>query len=355
VIDISGEETFRLRAKVVPVSGKGVKQFHNRDISSEVGSDFGRPTISNDILLVGRAAWRSLFEEYWPEIGWSFVNLRRRRASTIEDVREALAILRDRPLSNVATSFWSGTPVASDGPNLRGNRKKLSDLQTRIKEMEGTHDGLGRLHRQAEIALEQASPVNKEAIQAELGRRELSQREFLEDLARTENEYRDLDLRVRNEETYWYCSELLDFLHSPRCALNPLSLANSLAGLPTMKWRQSRARCSILTDDWAVGLPYLVVCALALIWKRRNADFQGAPTQFFRDELAKLPGKHRQAQTCLSEHWRDLKLAIEQCWESECLGSSVPYSISARFVQNLYRQKNSADRVLDSLESLSRL
>jgi hypothetical protein len=353
VIDIPGVELFRLRAKVVQVPRKGVKHFHNRDISSEVGSDFGRPTISNDILLVGRNAWRSLFEEYWPEIGWSFESLRRRKSSTIEDVREALAILRDRPLSIVAMSFWSGSPVASDGPNLRSNRKKLSRLQTKIQEMERTFDVLAASHREAKIAVDQATAENKNAIQSELDRREISQREFTEDLARAENDRRDLDIRVRNEEAYWYSSELLDFLHSPRSALNPLSLANALVGLPIMKWRQSCDRASSLPDEWVVRLPYLVVCAISLICKRWDGEFQPAPTKFFGDQLAKLPRNHREARECFSHNWHDLRLAIEECRKSDHPRPFIPYAISSAFMRNLHREKSFSERLLDSRETFS--
>jgi hypothetical protein len=328
--------------------------FQNEEISdTENGNDLGRRTISDDILAAGRDAWRSLFEEYWPNIGWSLLNIRKTRASTIEDVRSAFAALTGKPHSAVAAIFWSGSPLASSGPNLRSNRKRLSDIRHDIQVMDLKHREMQGLCTEAETALRGARTEDRETIQTESNRRSKEELDFVEDLARLENEYHDLDRTVLNEEAYWYSSELLDFLQDPRCALEPINLATALAGLPIMEWRQSRTRCLALPGDWVVRLPYLVVCAISLICKRWDGEFQPAPTEFYRTQLAKLSWNHREARECLSKNWRDLRLAIEECRTPDYPTSFIPYAISAVFMRRIYGDKTSSDRVLDSRERLS--
>jgi hypothetical protein len=329
--------------------------FQNEEISdTENGNHLGRRTISDDILTVGRDAWRSLFEEYWPDIGWSLLNIRKRRASTIEDVRTAFATLSGKPYTAIAAIFCAGTPSPSEGPSLRRNRKRASELQIEIRAMDSKHTEMQSLCIAAKSALEEASAQDRESIQAEANRRTNEELEFIEALARRENEYHDLGKTVLNEETYWYCSELLDFLQDPRCALTPLNLANALAGLPIMEWRQSRTRCLALSGDWVERVPYRVVCAILLICKRWDGEFHPAPTEFFRNQLAKLPGNHREARECLGENWRDLRLAIEECRKSDQPAPFIPYAISSVFLRRIYGEKTSSDRVLDSQERLPR-
>lgn len=316
----------------------------------------GRPTIGDDLLAWSRNAWRAFFEEFWPDIGGALLSIRNRRASTIRDVRDAFAALRGCPNAAVATAFWSGSPATCDDKTLRRERKRGSEIHLKIRKSYYRHDELLQLHREAELAVDGTSAENnkeiREGIRVEADRRKRSLLEFAEDLARLEDEYRDLDTKVRNLEAYFYSSELLDFLHSPRCSLNPHNLANALAGLPYMKWRQSRTRCSVLPKESYARFPFRIVRVISRIWARRSEEFGKAPIEFFRAEVLKLPKPDLDVKESLCQHWRDLRLAIEECWKTRHPGPLVPYSIASAFMKNLHREKTSIDRILDATEVL---
>jgi hypothetical protein len=53
-------------------------------------------------------------------------------------------------------------------------------------------------------------------------------------------------------------------------------------------------------------------------------------------------------------NWRDLRLAIEECWNANHHNSFIPYAVSAGFIKHLSSQKSLLDRILGSQESLQR-
>jgi hypothetical protein len=331
---------------------KLVKSFQKWINFSVTVNKRGRPTTPDSFLLDSRNAWRSFFEEYWPEIGWPLLNIRNRRTSTIEDVRSAFAALKDRPQSNISACFWSGSPQPTKGTEFHRNRIRVSKLIVQIQKMDLRLSELRASRREARVAVQQASAEAQEMIQAEADRRKVFLLDFEEDLARAENDYRDLDKRIRDQGAYWYCSELLDFLCGRRYALDPLNLANALAGLPDMRWRQSHKRCSAMREESFVHFPYRVFLAIARIWGRRVEEFRQAPSEFFRTELIKLPKEHREAQECLCQNWRDLRLAIEECWRPNASGPPVSFAITSAFVRNTMRQKSDLERVLADQERI---
>lgn len=73
----------------------------------------------------------------------------------------------------------------------------------------------------AENALREAGEQDKETIEAEAKKRKGRLLELNENLRAAENESNDLDEKVRNQETYRYCLQLLDFLCKGNTRSNP--------------------------------------------------------------------------------------------------------------------------------------
>jgi hypothetical protein len=311
----------------------------------------GRPTIPDNFLQGARNEWAALLEETWPEIGWSLLSVESRADSTIDDVHEAFDPVRHH-LHNLglAEHFYRKSFEVATPTDVCKNGRQLEDLQAEIIKIQAKQDELHRACLNAGTALRNANPSDKEAIQ-EAGRHRQESPLHTEDLEKLQTEHDALDRKLRDQEAYVYRSELLDFLRSGRYAVNPNNLANALAGLPLMKWRQSFLRCSGMPHNLPRSA-YSIFEVLAEIWGRRSKEFEG-PLEFFRAELLKLSKeKFGYTRQFLYENWRDLRLAIEECWRSKYPAGQIPFVLASTFLRNATRQKDAAERILSEQESL---
>jgi hypothetical protein len=108
-----------------------------------------------------------------------------------------------------------------------------------------------------------------------------------------------------------------------------------------------------MPNDSEPHLWYRTFATIRRIWKRRDTDFSEAPVEFIRNSLLKLPKKSGYVRQFLWENWRDLRIAIEECWNPHHASESAPFILTAGFVQNFTRTKSSVEQVLATQEKLS--
>jgi hypothetical protein len=313
----------------------------------------GRPTIPDNILLGSRNQWRSFFEQCWHEIGWPLLQIPKRRNSTLEDVQKVLRGVEGKLHCDHARMFLRGEPQETTVVTLRNQRIASSNLRFELQDMQRAHPELERACAEAQSAVEQADENYKIPIQLEAAhRRKVSNRHARKIKAR-ETKCLALECTIRNQETYLYCSELLDFLRSGRYALNPISLANALAGLPDMRWRRSVERCSKMPADEGTQHPYAVFLLIDRLIRRIGARRAKFAVYSFQMELMKLPKKERYPRDFLCNQWRDFRLAVEEVCKTKHERGFVPYVMTSAFLRNVARQKTSVDSVLDAEEKLT--
>jgi hypothetical protein len=218
-------------------------------------------------------------------------------------------------------------------------------LHAQVHHNQAKHDEVERSCREAENALKVASPDDKENIREEATHRLQRLHQLAGDLKNLQGDAEALGKKLREQEAYVYRSELLDFLHGGKHAVNPRNLSNALAGLPRMRWPQSFRRCSGMPFNAAM-LHYSVFEAVSQICSRLPQDTKQPPVDFFRAELLKRSRTSDYSLQFLRENWRDLQLAIDQCWQTEPAPSSVPFILTSIFMRNGTRQKNAAELVL---------
>lgn len=311
----------------------------------------GRPTIADNLLLDSRNQWRAFFEKCWPEIGWPLSRIRKRRKSTIKDLQGVFEEVRNKPLCDHAKIFLSGELHEITVQALREQTMASNKLRYEVQDMQNKRPELQRLCLEAANALSQASETENAAIQAELVRRihVLKQHEGRFD-AKTP-ECIALEKQVRDGEVYLYCSELLNFLQSEgkrKRAITPLNLANALAGVPYMRWRQSETRCSKMLADAFAQHPYAVFQLIERLFRRIGAKRRKSLLGAFQAELLKLPKNDYYPRDSICEQWRDLSLAVEEVSKSKHQSGFIPYAITSAFLRNVSRQKTSLDNVLDA-------
>jgi hypothetical protein len=306
----------------------------------------GRRTIPDNFLLGARNAWTALLEESWPEIGWSLLCVRDRRNSTINDVRKAFEPVKENPHnSGLATAFYRESSEAANPSEIRKNGEQLGKLDAEIHHTLAKRDEFQRSCQDADAALKLASPGDKDTIQDEVTKRQQRLLRLEGDLKILQSERDALYEKLRDQEAYVSSSELLDFLLSRRYAFNPRNLANALAGLPRMKWRQSFARCSGMSFD-EKRLSYCVFEVISRIWNRLPEELEEPPREFFRAELLKLSKNVGYTRQFLWNNWSDLKVAIEECSKLKQPSTSIPFVLTSIFMRNVTRQKNPAERIL---------
>jgi hypothetical protein len=226
-------------------------------------------------------------------------------------------------------------------------------LRGELETLKRVHSELARACAEAKNALELANEINKAATQTEAAhRRRLLNRNNRKIKAQT-TKYLALEDNLRNQQTFLYCSELLDFLRSGRRALTPSNLARALAGLPDMRWRQSDVRCSKIPEDAGMQHPYIVFQLIDRVASRIRERKGELSIHSFEMELKKCPKKERYPRDFLCDHRRDLRLAIEEVCKRQYERGFIPYALTTAFLNNVSRLKTSVDTVLDSQERLT--
>jgi hypothetical protein len=312
----------------------------------------GRRTMPDNFLLGARNAWAALLEESWPEIGWSLSCIRDRPNNTIEDVKKAFEPVKRTPHNpGLAAAFYHESSETAKAADIRKNREELGKLQAQIHHTQVRYDELERSSREAEAALTVASPGDEETIREEATRRLQRLHQMGDDLKKLRSEGEVLNKKLRDQEAYVSRSELLDFLLCKKYAVTPRNLANALAGLPWMKWRQSVSRCSSMSFNEAY-LHYRVFEVISKIWGDQSQEFEDPPIEFFQTKLLKISKKSGYARQFLWDNWSDLRLAIEECWKSKQTSTAIPFVLTSIFMRNVTRQKNPAERILAEREKL---
>lgn len=315
----------------------------------------GRPTIADNFLLGSRNQWRAFFEQCWPDVGWPLLQIRKRRSDTMNDARQVFAKVVGKPLCDHANAFLRGEPRRITVQALRKQTIASNKLRYEVQDMQNKRPEFQRLCLEAANALSQATAMENAAIQAELVRRIHAVKQHEGRFDAKERECIALEKQVRDGEVYLYCSELLNFLRSEgkrKRAVTPLNLANALAGLPYMRWRQSEARCSKMPANPFVQYPCAVVQIIERLLPRIRAKRGKSLADDFRAELLKLPKKDAYPRDSICQQWRDFRMAVEEVSKSQNQSGSFPYVITSAFLRSVSRPKTSVDNVLDAQERL---
>jgi hypothetical protein len=98
-------------------------------------------------------------------------------------------------------------------------------------------------------------------------------------------------------------------------------------------------------------LPYQVFKVVSRIC-RSIKGLKDAPTEFFCDCILKLPQRGDSIRESLRRGWRDLRLAIVECWAQHS-EDYMPYAITLAFLRRHRSFKTAAERILDEKELLS--
>jgi hypothetical protein len=135
-------------------------------------------------------------------------------------------------------------------------------------------------------------------------------------------------------------AEFVRFCQSNRYRLNPLNIANALAGLPHIGWRQSAKRCKNHPAPGADGRSMQVFKTIDRIVRLcvRRSDLVGHAERWLRVQKA----KRSLGVSDLQEKWYYLRWSIKTALEMNPRVSTrnLPFAITREYWKRISRPSN---------------
>ena len=285
-----------------------------------------RSDLDDEELTQRRNQLVQALEGVWGDIGWTLPRCRK-----AEDLIDAFSSLDQIYVQNLISPFRrSSSEVASDN-KIRATRSRLRMVvPRRYKMAEMKRNALEQL-QSADVALSQSTGHARRQLKS-------WRKKCRKEAAGPYGEYQELSreeaslqLRLANLEASFARQQLFRFLKSKRYELTPLNLANAMAGVPYMGWRQSMRRTSGTECIIANGQTYQVFKAIRYLVNSATTKAETALLNHFRNGILQLPGRHRTAKKELAENWLYVQRAIRQACRSKVHPRALLFEIMRRY------------------------
>jgi hypothetical protein len=311
----------------------------------------GRPIAIDDGRLWGardHLVW--LFETTWADVGARLPWIKKPA-----DVLQALQVWKEenrhnnhylpqtllRPSSTLATPKW-----------LTVTRRQLGELNEAVRTANDARQKCLQSVETAQRALNDGlSESEKTIVQDQISRR--SQK-----LAEAEAEYLVLSKQQRETqellldgEASFARAEFVRFCRSNRYRLTPLNIANALAGLPYISWRQSALRCKKHAAPAASGRSMQLFNTIQGIVRSctRRSDLSGHAERWLKAQKR----SKSQGVSELREKWYYLRWSIKTVLDStpRVPTRELPFAIAKEYWKRL-NQPSNLDRLFEEEERI---
>lgn len=312
----------------------------------------GRPiSIDDDTLLSARAYLIWLFEETWYDVGEHLPWIKKP-----SDVLNAITSW-DNPNLSIRNEFIpktllrpSSIPVTQKW--LTAKRDELAKLNVAVSAASDKREKCRESLETAQRAMsDNLSERDKAAVADQIAKR--AQR-----LSDAKTEYDALDKLqvevqrlVHDGEASFARNEFVKFIESNRYRLTPLNLANALAGLPFIGWRQSVNRCQKHPCTRPEGKSIQIFKTIERIVKScvRRADLGKHAELWLKNRRT----KKSDGASALREKWYYLSWSIKTVLESDprIPTRNLPFAITREY-WNRIRLPSNVDRLFEEEERI---
>jgi hypothetical protein len=169
---------------------------------------------------------------------------------------------------------------------------------------------------------------------------------------------RELDLKrnLQQQEAAFARIEVIRFVKSKRYKLSLHNVANAIAGLPYMGWRQSFARCSRLEGKTIPPASfYEVFKVLEKAFRDGRPGTTVEALRLFEDEVRRNRKIPEPVRKFLKDYESHLREAVSQCLRNKTIRSTqFPYNLAAAFRRRVLRPRTALERLLKSGDLTSR-
>lgn len=303
----------------------------------------GPPTLVTDHqIFVWREEWVQVFEALWGEIG---LELKRCRKEI--DIARALD-----PLNKVhfieerASVFFQESKGPVSPSAVKKARANLLNVQRALRDAGDSKRRALELLERINAALDKARSSERRIIKrAQKAQRKKASRDIKECRALSPSLNKSQD-QLRALEAGFARQEILRFCRSKRYELTPVSLANAIAGLPYMGWRQSMRRCIKRPSANANGLDYQVFKVIRYISKSAKRDSAETLITEFRKSIPGLPNRYRAPRDVLANQWYFLERSIHLAFKDRPRSIALPFEIAKHYFRRLRSPLSQVDLIL---------
>jgi hypothetical protein len=304
----------------------------------------GRHTALSDAQLQNRRdQFVQIFEGEWGQIGWGL-----QRCRKTEDLFLIFSPLMGNQswISQVIEVFCRPCLEEFFAPTLRKLRYERRRIAGSVRVADETDRILEQQLQRVNWAFEQAQGRSYRIVKRA---RKQKRKEFWKgwrkhrDLAA---KGKSLEGRIKDLEGSFAREELVRFIKSKRYELTPLHIANAVAGIPHMGWRQSMRRTSISPSRIADGRPYQIFKAIRYLVETSTMGTTEGLVKGFRDGIrSSLRSRYKLAREELAKNWFYLERAIHQSLRAKAQRKTLPFEMTKRYFNNI-RSLSHVDMVL---------
>jgi hypothetical protein len=301
----------------------------------------GRPiAIDDDRLFGAREHLVWLFEETWADVGERLPWIRK-PADSLDAIRvwdnpnlstgtHYLAKCLLRPSSIPATQKW-----------LTARRLELGKLNRAVRDASSTQERCSQALDTAERALsDQLSNSDKAAVLDQISRRGQKLADAKIEFDRLKEHQHEVEKLLLDGEASFARNEFARFCASSRYRLTPMNMANALAGLPYIGWRQSTTRCKKHPSNRGEGQSFQIFKTIERIVRScvRRSNLVGHAEKWLRDKKT----RNSLGVAELRKKWYYLRWSIKTVLDVDprVPTRNLPFAITREYWKRANRPSN---------------
>jgi hypothetical protein len=300
----------------------------------------GRPVAIDDgRLLNTRDQLLFLFETTWDHVGGKLQWIKKPA-----DVLETLQVWKNDNRENhyyVAQLLLRPASSAASARDLAELRRQTSEANVAQYETRMRIDEYRKALETAERALSpDLSEADKAKVQDQIARRKEKLQSAEAKHALAASRQKQVQERLQDAEAIFARSEFVRFCRSNRYELKPLNLANALAGLPFIGWRQSAIRCTKHPASGSNGMSMQIFDTIRKIadsCTRRSELIQHAEGWLREKRNIKSLGAKELQKKFYYLRWA-MKAVLEA--ETRVTSRELPYAITREYWKRVTHPSN---------------
>lgn len=276
-----------------------------------------------------------LIETTWDQAGVELPTI-----ETADEIPNVLRIWKERSTEHVTSALLRLSSSRANSKQLRAQRHGLGKLNEKIRcALEDVEKRVGSLERAMWIDATHLSEGEQIVIDDEIRKRVAIAVRVVHEYWALQDQRVALEILIKDGEAYFARVELVDFCLSKRYRLKPLNIANALAGLPFIGWRQSAKRCKNWKSAGEKGISFQVFEII-----RRIVASNTRRSELVRDAEMWLRNRRSSESwgvSDLQKHWYYLRRSIQTELDKGTSRRNLPSAISKEY----WRRKSSPSPV----------
>jgi hypothetical protein len=302
-------------------------------------------------LISSRNRLVSLLEATWCDSIWNLETLR--GTGTRTDVRRALQIWDLDYYREEFVVKMLLRPSSEDPPRttkLKAMKNQMIQLRRAIQDASDTRQQhLNLLNRTKSAFAAELRKEQRDLLSVEIAKLEKYIADEEDRYASMVNSPAALQEVLFDGYASFAQEQLLDFLRKPRYRLTPERIANALAGLPFIGWRQSAKRCVKRRCENANGLNYRVHRFIGQIVASR--PWQTDLIEHARKMTYRKRQPDSQVASDLQRNWPSLEAAIETVLNTDHERTARVYKIASEYFRRVSQPTN-IDPIVAEIKSI---